>query len=66
MKHPVYSGDGKTPVRGGTRQRKKADGEVFEMWLENYNPDEKEANDTNESSNEEYRDDNLEGDEEQS
>ena len=34
------------------------------MWLENYTTtDAIEANETNESSNEEYRDDNLEGQE---
>ena len=64
LKHPVYSDDGNSPVRGGTRQHKKTDGEVFGMWLENYiTNDAIVANETNESRNEEYRDDNLEGQE---
>ena len=58
---PVYSDDGKTPVRGGSRQRKKTDGEVFEMWLENYPTDEIETNDNNEISIEEFSDEHFEG-----
>jgi len=53
--------DGKTPVRGGSRQRKKTDGEVFEMWLENYPTDEIETNDNNEISIEEFSDEHFEG-----
>ena len=58
---PVYSDDENTPVRGGSRQRKKTDGEVFEMWLENYPTDEIETNDNNENSIEEFSDEHFEG-----
>ena len=55
VKHPVYLDDENTPIRGGgTRQRKKTGDEVFEMWLQNYTTDE---------IDEEYRVDNLKGEE---
>ena len=58
---PVYSDDGKTPVRGGSRQRKKTGREVFEMRLENYPTDEISTSDNNEISIEEFRDEYFEG-----